>query len=830
MRRFVSDAFLVLSATLTLLSLSIQAETTKVDSLVKTCTAERVRKAPRIDGKLTENEWTQAIPAGGFIQFRPEEGKPATQPTEVRILYTDFALYVGAWCYDAEPDSILTQLGKRDESNLNADYFYIKFDPYQNRQDAYEFGVYASGVQLDSRISDFTYDPVWHSAVGRDSLGWYAEFEIPYSSIRFPEQEEQRWTLQFNRYIRRNRELQSWSYVPSSASNRLLFWGELHGIRSVSTPPRLSVSPYAGVSGGRDPVSNPDGSVGFSNFFSYNFGADVKYGIDDRVTLDMTLLPDFGQVQSDRLVKNLSYREVVYDENRPFFREGVELFGKDDLFYSRRIGRVPGGYFDVFEQLQTDERIISNPISSKLLNAVKVSGRTDKGLGLGFFNAVTDAMYAELESTSGNRRRVMTEPLTNYSIAVVDKQWKNNSSAYFIHTLAHREGSADDAQVIGTGLTLSNRKNTLSLISDGVLTFRHNAQENESQPGFNYSLGIEKNGGVMQYSIERNVTSPEYNVTDLGFYRVPGLNNSAANVTFNRFKPWKFIREANVELNVFMADDFTTSKFSDNSAAVSSFINLMSWNALFVGGGMSLLRPYDFFESRTAGQVYRGFRTWYGYAGFSSDYRKALAIDYSFGFGDFMETFSSFNQEHELSLRIRTSDRLFIQPALSYSLAPINLGYAGRDSLNASVIGARRLDTWEANLRAAFTFSPTMNLTLIARHYWFTGAYIDYYNLDPVGELLIRNDKTLNYDFNFNVFTADLIYEWRFSPGSVINLVYKNSVTDEQGSILRSYGRNFNRIMELPHAYSFTVKLLYFLDYIRVKDRLSGKGEYQQPW
>lgn len=219
--------------------------------------------------------------------------------------------------------------------------------------------------------------------------------------------------------MRRTRELTQWSKTPSQANNSKLYWGTLEGITDVDAPLRLSFTPYLSSYLENTPVINSDGNTSYSNSFSYNVGADVKYGIDERFTLDMTLFPDFGQVQSDNKIKNLSYREVTYDENRPFFKESVELFDKNSLFYSRRIGKIPSGFFSIEGELKEGESITDNPSKVKLLHALKLSGRTDDGMGIGLFNAITDNTYATIEDAKGNKRRVLTEPLTNFSVMVL---------------------------------------------------------------------------------------------------------------------------------------------------------------------------------------------------------------------------------------------------------------------------------------------------------------------------------------------------------------------------------------------------------------------------
>lgn len=800
---------------------------------LKSCIAVRVINAPKIDGKLNEKEWMQATPTSGFLQNRPDEGKPGTQQTEVRIIYTDFAIYVGAWCYDTQADSIMKQLGKRDAADLNADIFYVKLDPYNNQQDAYQFGVYASGVQLDSKFSDYTFDAVWHSAVHSDDKGWYAEFEIPYSALRFPANEIQEWGLQLTRSIRRLREFQMWALVPSIASNPQLYWGHLRGISEVHTPLRLSMVPYLALSYDHQPLSNESGGVSYSDLSSYSFGADIKYGIDDRFTLDMTLLPDFGQVQSDQLIKNLSYREVVYDENRPFFKEATELFSKGNIFYSRRIGKTPDGFYNVFDNIGDNETLIENPSQVKLLNALKISGRTNSGLGIGFFNAITDNSYALVKDNNSNVRKILTEPLTNFNIIVLDQQFKNNSNIYFINTSTIRKENYDDANVSGAGIRLSNKKNTYSVNADGILTqqFVKNTETTDNSYtntiGYKYSVGAEKLGGNIGYGAFRNVTSPDYNATDLGFFRVAGQNNTEAYLRFNSYKPWKFLRESYNNFNLFVADDYRTGKIGENSLSLSLFANLMSWNSIFAGGGGQFIRPYDYYEARTEGQLFRGLRYYYAYAGFSSDYRKKVAFDYNFNISNFIDQFTWFGYNNSISFRIRPNDKLFIIYDLEYNFDPFNVGYAAHTDEGEPIIGGRRLDTWVNKIEGSFIFKNDMWITLIGRHYWITGQYKKYFSLDAQGEMTENLTYHTNNNFNFNAFNLDIVYEWRFAPGSVLNIVYKNNISDEISVIGHNFKDNFNRLMKDPQATTFAVKVLFYLDYLKVHGRIAKR--YHKP-
>ena len=233
----------------------------------------------------------------------------------------------------------------------------------------------------------------------------------------------------------------------------------MHGIKDIEAPVRLFLYPYVSVNAGHF----PNGDATQSNWTQgFNAGMDLKYGINDAFTLDMTLIPDFSQVRSDNQVLNLSPFEVQFDENRQFFTEGTELFNKGNLFYSRRIGRTPKGFYDIEDQLDSTEILLSNPSVTQLINSTKVSGRTNKGLGIGFFNAITNSMYAEVEDTiNGTVRQIKTEPLTNYNIAVLDQNLKNNSYITLINTNTERFDTERDANVTGLEFSLNDKKKYL---------------------------------------------------------------------------------------------------------------------------------------------------------------------------------------------------------------------------------------------------------------------------------------------------------------------------------------------------------------------------------
>ena len=323
---------------------------------VKSIAISRTEEKIEIDGQMNETSWLNAAIATDFLERNPTEGNPPKFKTEVRMTYDNNNLYVLGYCFDNHPDSILTQLGERDD-NLNADLFTVLFDPYHQKLDAFVFSVSASGVQSDSRFSDASFNAVWESAVQIVDDGWIVEMRIPYYAIRFPKDKQQAWKINFERNIRRSRTGLQWSLVPKNIETPINYWGDLKGLSDIDDPLRLSLSPYVSSF---TAFSKGESSIG------YGAGADLKLGLNESFTLDMTLLPDFSQVRSDNIVKNLGAFEVVFEEQRPFFQEGIDLFNKSDLFYSRRIGGFPSGYSNAYNQLDSNEIVLENPRKNKL--------------------------------------------------------------------------------------------------------------------------------------------------------------------------------------------------------------------------------------------------------------------------------------------------------------------------------------------------------------------------------------------------------------------------------------------------------------------------------
>lgn len=793
--------------------------------------ATRVSSSPKIDGVLNDDEWKDATAITDYFQFQPIEGAPVDQRTSVKVIYDNSAVYFGCMLYDTAPDSILKEMGARDEEDINADYIRIGMDPYNKRQDAYFFGVYASGVQFDNKASDFSFDAVWESEVKITSEGWVVEIKIPYSAIRFPKEEVQKWAFQINRYVRRTRELTQWAKTPSNSNNSKLYWGTLEGISNVKTPLRLSFTPYLSSYIENAPVFDQEGKVSYANSFSYNAGADVKYGIDERFTLDMTLLPDFGQVQSDNKVKNLSYREVTYDENRPFFKESIELFDINNLFYSRRIGKIPSGFFSIESELKEGETVDENPSKVKLLHALKLSGRTDDGLGIGLFNAVTDNTYATVKDSLGNTRKILTEPLTNFNVVVFDQHLKNNSKLYLINTNVTRDKNYSDANVTGSGFSLSNKKNTYEIGGEGALSQRFTKIEGEptrnfsTEIGYKYSLFAKKVGGLFEYAAYRTVYDNNYYTSDMGYQAINNRIVYEFQVNHNVHKPWKFLRNSYNNIGYTYATHFVTGKPVINEFYSNFFVTFLDYNSIFFGGGFTPGESYDYFEPRVEGRYSNAIKYFYAYAGFSTDYRKKVALDLNLNFSNFIKYFVSEGFNVNATLRYRVNDKLSFKAVSYYGYDPYNLGFADIDQNDDIIYGLRILNTFENSIQAKYNFKNDMYVTLNARHYWVTAEYRKYLTLVEDGSFDPNYEYSYNNNFNYNAFNIDLVYSWQFSPGSNLSVVYKNAIENDEVLVRRpGYGKNLNKLIDDPQTNSISIKVLYYLDYLWMKKHVRFKS------
>ncbi|NTW25106.1 MAG: carbohydrate binding family 9 domain-containing protein, partial [Lentimicrobium sp.] len=740
----------------------------------------RTETPPRIDGLLNDPTWEQATLLTEFRQFEPVLNAKPGLPTKVMLLYDDNALYVAAEMHDPHPDSIARQLGERDNEDLNADYFGIGFDTYDKQQDAYYYLVSASGVQVDGRIVDETFDAVWESSVKINAGGWTVEMRIPYSALRFPAKDKQEWGLQVVRKIRRYREEIQWAPEEKGSGNRLMHWGKLTGFENIKPPLRLSFTPYvsANIQHNSDPAlaNDPLSSA-------FNGGMDIKYGINESFTLDMILLPDFSQVQSDKIQKNLTALELIYDENRTFFNEGTDLFQKGNLFYSRRIGRTPLLNSSVYDSLETNESVYKNPIAARLLNAVKFSGRTSGGLGMGIFNAVTGNTWATvIDSITGEETEILTDPVSNYNIIVAEQTLPNNSSVYFINTNVTRPAGWDDSNVTGGGANIGDRSKTyFGGISFAASKWNKGGADSkykmgENQVGYNYGFYFMKSRGKFQFSLYQSALDKYFNINDLGINRVNNQENRGFYTSYRIYEPFSIFLNFAQSLALDQTRSLDSKKNINTMFTYKGSTTFKNYFSFWWGLTFSPFDRYDFYEPRRAGRYYvaPGYtQTWIG---FSSDYRKMLAMD-----GELNYTIDHDKMQSlwiEIEPIVRFNNRFSIKPEVGFGLNPGDIGYIGQNT-ETIWFGRRDIVTLENSFSGKYMISRQIAISLWLRHFWQKGDYFEYFTLNDDGGL--NPDEEFNYlvDFNYNYFNIDMVFDWEFAPGSMLSLVWKNVIQKE---------------------------------------------------
>ena len=780
--------------------------------------ALRVETSPKIDGFVDEGIWQLADIASNFTQNDPQEGAEASQRTEVMFLYDDHALYVGAICYDSDPDKILKQLGNRDDG-LNADYFRIAIDPYNQQTDAFNFGVYASGVQSDNRFSDWRFDAVWTSAVQITDFGWTVEMKIPYSAFRFPAEEVQSWALQITRDIRRDREFVQWALTRKGEDNFMQYWGTLDGIENIEPPVRLSITPY--LTFYNEYYSNRLDKD--QNDYNYKIagGADIKYGVNESFTLDATLLPDFSQVQSDNEVKNLSAFEVIFSEQRSFFQEGIDLFQKGNLFYTRRIGGFPVGYGRAFDSLGETESVIENPTSARLMNGLKFSGRTSNGLGLGIFNAVTNNSKAIIyDSASNSEREVITDPITNYSIVVLDQQLKNNNSFYFINTNTTRAKGFYDANVAASGFGLYDKQSRYRFEGRVAVSTLFGMGNDSISAGVDYGASFEKASGTWQWGVWTEGTTAKFDKNDMGVVFRTDVMQHGAWGGYNIYNPVWRIRWFYSNLNLFVSQRMSDGLLLDYQWS-ASFDALFDKRFLVVwtGYSMDLMAERDLFEARQPDQIFRSPKNQEVWVGFSTDYRHKLAADGNFGMNHSKTYGQNWTYYGFIQPIYRASDRLDFRHYLRISVSENNVGFADFDESGNSIFGSRDLMTVENIFTTRYIFKNNLSLSFRARHYWQKGNYLQYFSLQDDGYLKENNDYSGNNNFNFNAFNIDLVFEWEFAPGSMFSIVYKNAILNDNSVVAENWFANWSEVFGEDQLNSISVRFLYFFDWVYLQKK-----------
>ena len=805
--------------------------------------------AIRVDGELNDAVWQNAPPITGFRQREPNDGAAATYETEARVAYDATSLYVAVQALDPEPAKIVGIRTRRDEGSPS-DWVSVLVDSFHDRRSAFEFAVNPAGVKQDSywfndTNNDQGWDAVWDVAVSRSERGWRAEFRIPFSQLRYRPSDSSTFGLAIVRKIGRLNETTTWPLLSKNANGYVSSFGELTELRLDRSPKRLEIVPYV-VADVKTQPGEPGNPLTKATDPNASIGVDVKYALRPGLTLTGTLNPDFGQVEADPAVVNLSAFETFFSERRPFFVEGSGIFSFDvdcndgscsGLFYSRRIGRTPRGSADV----PTGAYSVA-PAQTTILGATKLTGRIG-AFSVGALNAITSGENA-LIAHGAVRTRQTVEPLASYSVVRARREFTNQSSLGFLATSTNRNLDAPTrflpGQAYTGGLDVDWRlgpkyavKGFLAgssvhgdaaaidaLQRSNVHSFQRPDSEGltydplrRSLTGFGGSASLSKIGGErVRFTTSVGMKSPGFEINDVGFMQRADVRSMSNWIQVRYEKPSKYLRSFRYNLNQWAGwnsdGDRIYGGFNVNAHAV--FKN--NW-ATGMGGNLNP-QPFDDRGTRGGPGVYGNFqRSMWGYI--ESDERPAISG------GIFSFTSSDGNGTTFLdlspSISYRPSSFLKVTGGLQFSRNRDQSQWVEAQDDGRFVFGRLHQKTVGLTGRLNYTVTPALSIQLYAQPFVSAGDYSNFKEL--------VNGRSRSYEgryqpyayngnpnFNYRSFRTTNVLRWEYKPGSTLFVVWQQGRerTLDRGTF--DFNRDFGAVFDAPAHNVFLVKFAYWIN------------------
>ena len=847
-------------------------------------TAVRASPAPVLDGRLDDPVWRIATPATGFRRDRPGDGNPASERTEVRVAYTADALYVGARMYDRDPARISRLRGRRDSFMQQNDQFQVQIDSYHDHRTAFVFGVTPAGGRNDLaapndgvRGADSGWDPVWETATRVDSLGWVAEMRIPFSQLRFREGERQVWGINFRREILHAGEGVEWHWNPPTVSGWASQFGHLVGLEGVRRPGRVEVLPYAVSRASFDQRADPRSPFDDGSVFGGSAGLDLKYGLTSGLTLDATFNPDFGQVEADPEVVNLSAYETFFEERRPFFVEGSGLFGfggleRQRFFYSRRVGQRPavsaygqGAYVD-------------QPSASTILGAAKVSGRTETGWVVGFVNATTQRETARVSQGDGSPfAEVPVDPLSNTTALRLRRDMRSGDSYVgAIATGVARDLDADAfsrvrGRAFAGGLDFlhhfADRTYALqgwaggSYVSgspEAMLRTQYSSVRYFQRPDQDYvaldpdltelrgwagELAFRKVAGEWLFGMEGSALSPGFEMNDAGYQTIADTYALSGGATRRWVRPGRLFRSGNVTLSGSERRNFGNLVYQRGLN-----LNASGQTVRFQYLRLDARYQFETLNHRTTrgGPAMVSPTSWGGNLTFSGDGRKRVSGGFSVGYGGDVEGGWSMSFAPSLFGRGEGWFSWSVRPRFSRSMAPAFYVTQATDEAAQATYGRRylfaelRRSSINVTIRTDLALTPQMTLQVYAQPFVATGDYEgfaaleapgtyrflrygegastveragDFYSVDADGAGPARTVRFFNPDFRLRSFRSNVVLRWEYLPGSTFFLVWAQDRSDRISDPAFDGTGDLQRLFSDPMRNVFLAKASFWLDF-----------------
>jgi hypothetical protein len=836
-------------------------------------TSRLTTSKPVIDGKLNDECWTKGNWAGNFRQWIPNEGAKPTYPTDFNIQYDDKNLYVAFRCHDGEPEKMLRQAGVRDE--FAGEMVGVNFDSYHDYRTGFEFTITGWGQKIDLVLFnpnnwDLNWNPVWKGKVGVEDSAWVAEYEIPLSQLRYSNKDEQVWGMHLWRWIARLQEESDWEIQSKTGPGMLFNFGELRGIKGLKKSRRLEIMPYTlgDLKTMKSEQGNPFTEKG--RVWGGNAGLDAKIGISSNFTVDLTVNPDFGQVESDPSVMNLTAFETFYEEKRPFFLEGLTIFdykfNDQSLFYSRRIGHSPSRVVSPNENL-----FVSSPDKTSILSAEKFSGTTSKGLSVGLIQSVTANEFARLSDKDGNRSSTQVEPLTSYTVARIQKGINAgntvvggmvtstnrvindinleslSSNAYtggldLLHHWKDKEFYVD-ARLIGSYINGSKEAITLLQQSSaryyqrpGAYYLKYDTSATHLS-GWGGKLMIGKGSkGFWRYSTGATWLSPGLELNDLGYMNTSDEFNQENVISYLITQPVSIFRLYSVSLEQFNTWNFNGEYLGSGAhlSFTSEFTNKWGFSANLIfhsktldtkilRGGYDMIMP---FTLESFGSV-------------NTDPSKKLTASVAYSY-QYTGNNSAVSYQAEPGITYRPVNNLKIGITTNYINNHDQLQYIATSFAvpgNRYILGTIDQKTLGLTFRIDLNLTPEFSIQYYGSPFISRGSYSQLkYITDPRAKsynnrfvvyqdpLLsdgtyqlfdYTNGPRLNYsidnpDFNFHEFRSNLVAKWEYRLGSFIYFVWSSERSGSTNDSHASLANSYKQLRSIFPNNIFLIKLNYW--------------------
>ena len=795
---------------------------------------------PVIDGVLNDACWKTGEWAGNYTQWVPKEGAKPSKETQIKILYDDKNIYVAIRAFD-DPDKIIRKAGRRDE--FNGDIVGINFDSYHDHRTGFEFNVTSAGQKIDLLLSnptnwDVNWNAVWYAKIGKEDSAWTVEYEIPLSQLRYSSDDEQVWGMHCWRWIDRLQEESDWEPQSSTGPGILYQFGELHGIKGLPSSRRIEIMPYSlgRIKTFKSEPGNPFADKG-RDWFG-NLGLDAKIGLSSNFTADLTINPDFGQVESDPSVMNLTAFETFYEERRPFFLEGKNIFSFDfdnmNIFYSRRIGHPPA-----YSPELNNNEYIDFPDNTTILSAAKISGKSANGLAIGVLQSLTANEHAKINS-AGTDKKISVEPITNYLITRIQQDYNEgatvlggiftstnrfindsqlefmNRNAFtggidFLHQWNDKEFFVD-AKLIGSAIEGSTeaiqilQKSSARYYQRPDADYLHFDSTLTNLKGYGGSIRIGKGSkGLWRYSTGLHWRSPGLELNDLGYLQTADFIQQENSISYFVIQPVSIFRTYTVSLSEFNNWDFGMDyllsggnlnlyfEFLNNWAV--SFSSIYTSQALdnhILRGGFAMLVP----------------AIWENDIYIRTDPSEQIFFDLS---ANLISSGAGSGRYYSVQpgVSVIPLNTLKLSLSLNYSKHINNLQYVDTKTINNEpiyILGKINQNTLGATFRIDYNLTPELSIQYYGSPFASIGKYSEFKNVtNPrasaysdrfvlLNSVLNGNDYEvsennpggsgqINYtfgnpDFNFFQFRSNLVFRWEYQPGSQIYLVWSQDRTN----------------------------------------------------